>query len=477
MTRNVMTSDSRSERRLRAAHFLRLVIGAAILVAACGVHREETVPNYRDDIAPVVASRCVGCHNTEGAWRATSYRDVIGCVADGTVATRPNDAPLLRALAQPTHATVADTRPLFERWIAAGAPAFRGGVHAASFGDPRSPASHGRFLRAREFRPMMNGGDRDACGRCHDGSPNSFAARVAAPGATPCTTCHSSEGGPLGCTTCHGSNGKSYPPRDACYFPNDSRETTHAAHASAGVACGSCHPTPTTGAPAVPHGDGHLEVWLSSGTYDATNKTCTTRCHAGPGALRPIPTWGDPTKIKCGDCHGAPPPKHPLGACSNCHNEALHLNGRVDVGDGSGKCGACHGSGDDPWPSTNAHPKHKSPSKAAGVACSTCHPTPEAGHPRGDGKPIVRLLGVAAAGGRAPSFNAADRSCASTHCHDGVGAAEPTPKWTGSITCGGCHSIPPPPPHSTSSSCGMTACHAAPIAPGTATHVDGRIQL
>jgi predicted CxxxxCH...CXXCH cytochrome family protein len=474
---------------LRVAQFLRAATFAASLLSACAPHREESVPTYRDQVAALLSSRCAECHNAtraEGSWKATSYYEAIGCVADGSVATRKNDAPILRALARPSHAAVADTRAVFERWIAAGAPAFTSGTHAAAFVDPRSPDNHGRFLRARSFRPMMDGGDRDACGRCHDGAPNSAAARAAAPGATACTTCHSGEGGPLGCSTCHGSMGKAYPPRDACYFPDDKQAATHAAHVepgafSSGIACASCHPVPTTGAPAGAHGDGHIEVWLANGAFDANTKSCTTRCHAGPGAARPTPTWGDATKMKCGDCHGAPPPMHASGACTNCHRDsgtALHVNGKVDVGDGSGKCGACHGTGDNPWPSTSAHPKHQAPTSAVAVSCTTCHPAPEPGHPRGDGKPIVRLLGVAAAGGRAPTFDATDKSCSNTPCHYGPGAARPAPKWADpAIACGDCHSIPPPPPHSTSTSCGMIGCHVAPIAPGTTTHIDGRIQL
>jgi hypothetical protein len=50
----------------------------------------------------------------------------------------------------------------------------------------------------------------------------------------------------------------------------------------------------------------------------------------------------------CNDCHGAPPVAHPAGPCTNCHSEAnangtaltpgpLHLNGRIDFGDGTGQ--------------------------------------------------------------------------------------------------------------------------------------------
>ena len=120
-------------REFRATHFLRV---AAFVVVGCAPHREETIPTYRDDVANVLSTRCAECHNAsraEGGWRATSYYEVVGCIADGTVATRPNDPPILRALARPSHAAVADTRALLEKWIAAGAPASRGGVHPPGF--------------------------------------------------------------------------------------------------------------------------------------------------------------------------------------------------------------------------------------------------------------------------------------------------------------------------------------------------------
>ena len=91
-------------------------------------------------------------------------------------------------------------------------------------------------------------------------------------------------------------------------------------------------------------------------------QTCAVYCHDQGGA-RPRPTWSETTPMACGDCHGSPPSGHYVGPCSNCHAEAnatgtaltggpLHLNGKVDLGNGSGLCGACHGTGDSPWPST-----------------------------------------------------------------------------------------------------------------------------
>ena len=53
-------------------------------------------------------------------------------------------------------------------------------------------------------------------------------------------------------------------------------------------------------------------------------------------------------------------------------------NGKVDLGNGSGLCGACHGSGDSPWPSTAAHAAHQNPTLAESLACSSCHVVPAA---------------------------------------------------------------------------------------------------
>jgi len=491
----------------RSAWSLAAIMAAS--VAACSTHRAEQVPTYRDDLAVVVVQRCTPCHAEPapaGGFRASSYLDVIGCTADGTPAARSDNAPILRALASPSHSGVADTRELFERWIRAGAPAFTGGVHPASFIDPRSPESHGKFLRARQWKPMLDASDRDACGVCHEGAP-ARPSKVSepAPGATACTNCHSAENGPLSCSTCHGGiGGSAYPPRDSCFFPSKGPDS-HAAHVQpsaakqSGLDCASCHPTPTTGAPSGTHGDGHVEVWLGSGSFDATSRACATRCHSGPGAARPAPTWGEATKMVCTDCHGTPPPAHAKGACSNCHREAnaagtallatnLHLNLQVNPGDGSGRCGSCHGNGDDPWPSTGAHAKHKTPGSAAPVACSTCHDVPQPGdrHPRGDGAAIVRLSGLATKGGRAPTWDAATKTCTNTYCHYGPGATLPAPTWTSgpsASTCGACHAAPPPPPHTTSSSCGLVGCHNGAVSGGaltpggSAVHVDGRIQL
>ena len=84
-------------------------------------------------------------------------------------------------------------------------------------------------------------------------------------------------------------------------------------------------------------------------------------------------TWTQaPAPVGCNDCHLSPPANHYTGACTGCHAEAnatgtaltpgpLHVNGKVDLGNGSGQCGACHGSGNSPWPTTQVHAAHQNP--------------------------------------------------------------------------------------------------------------------
>lgn len=461
--RAMPTCVSRARRTVFArTQFLRVVVGAAI--AGCISERAPLEPSYRDDIGPLVAARCASCHSGEapaGGLGLGSYLDLIGC-ANGQPLTVGGDPKLLRALDGPSHASVRDTRDVLARWLARGAPASNGGVHPASFVDPRSAARHGKFLRDRRWKPMLDATNADACGKCHAGAAASAAS--AAPGATTCTTCHRES--VLACNTCHGA-AKAYPPRDACFFPTESGGA-HAAHVEpsastpAGVPCASCHPVPTVGLPGGTHGDGAVQVYLAGGSFDAATKACTTACHAGIGALRPTPKWTD--EVKCGDCHSVPPPAHPAGTCANCHSPLLHANGRVDLGDGSGKCGACHGTGDDPRPKTAAHAKHA-------FDCSTCHAT-DSKHPNGELS--VRLLGLAAKGGRSPVYDPASKSCGSTYCHDLGGGTNRTPKWSETISgCNSCHSSPPPPPHTASAACGTAGCHLDVVG----KHVNGAIDL
>lgn len=330
---------------------------------------------------------------------------------------------------------------------------------------------------------------------------------------TPCTSCHAEQGGVLACSTCHGDGARAAPPRDRCFFPEDvPRAGAHVAHVepsavrSEGLACKTCHPVPDSaslfgGA----HANGAVDVSLDptvagqAAQYHAGSGVCSTTCHARPGAAKPAPAWSDAGPLACGDCHGDPPPRHLAGACTSCHREAdatgarltaprLHVNGRVDLGDGSGACGACHGHGDDPWPGSGAHATHRAPDAAAAVACQACHdvPTtfgPGTEHPHG-GPAVVRFSGLAVARGAQPSF--ASGTCSQVYCHGAglIGPVAPARAWLDASgaakACdGGCHGAPSGPPHIADTSCWK--CHPSDVDPGPrgptisvpARHVNG----
>lgn len=441
-----------------------------------------------------------------------SFRSAAGCTEDGRpVTTPPVGALLLVALDRPDHAGIVSPgeRDVLRRWVEGGAPSVRGGVHPTRFGDPRAPGSHPDVLRAARWQPMLDKDHPDACGRCHDGTRSRpDGVLYPAPSATACNACHTEPDGIFACTTCHGAPGRSFPPRDGCFFPRDTTGAAHAAHAGTspsregGLPCSTCHPAPSSGAPGGTHGDGYVEVWLDTNvagaraTWDPTTKVCANTCHAR-GAAKPDPSWTARGPTTCNDCHRSPPAAHYEGPCTSCHREAdatgtrlaapkLHVNGKVDLGDGSGGCGACHGRGVDPWPTTGAHQAHASPRDAKPVACETCHVVPAGEkHPTRAGAATVRLIGLATKGGAPARYDAATKTCAATYCHAGPGGNASSPRWdqgTSASACGGCHALPPPAPHPAATTCGGVTCHDNLTTPsntltaaGRAVHVDGTI--
>jgi predicted CxxxxCH...CXXCH cytochrome family protein len=362
---------------------------------------------------------------------------------------------------------------------------------------------------------MLDPNDPNACGRCHDGAPTTPPeVSSPAPGAPACTNCHTQPGGALACSTCHGSGATASPPRDLCFFPADAANAgAHAAHVQpsaarpAGLACATCHPVPGNPVIGGLHGDGTVEIVFDptavagEASYDRTTQTCAVYCHDQGGA-RPRPTWSETAPMACGNCHGAPPSGHFVGACSNCHQEAnatgtalsggtLHLNGHVDLGNGSGLCGACHGTGDSPWPSTAAHSAHQNPTLTVSLDCTTCHivPTTVLDPVHLDGTVHVTFAGLATARGSLPVWDGA--RCTNVGCH-GAELADPAaaPVWTDTsgaqAQCGACHGVPPT-QHTASTDCSRADCHSAEVslgANGTPTiapaglplHVDGIIE-
>lgn len=494
-----------------AGDFVILLLCVSAL--GCRARRDDAqIVAYRGEIQPLLEARCASCHNDarhEGGYNVASYLDAIGCAEGDRPATLPRDAsPFETALARADHATLVndDERTQLLAWVRAGTPLGRG-VHGDHWLDPRASDFHGAFLRSGHYRAITDTNDADYCGRCHGG----LAAQetISAPGANACGTCHREPEGVFACNTCHRAEGGSgdRARRSACFFPNEN-SGSHDAHLRAsdthaqGYACSTCHPTPSTTLDAKAiftgtHADGYLEVWFdrSAGRlarFDAESRRCSDTCHANGGA-RPAPTWGD-APMRCGDCHGAPPSDHYVGACSSCHAEAnaegttlsggaLHLNGIVDRGDGSGTCGSCHGSGDSPWPSSGAHAAHRAPNAAVAVACETCHAIPSAeAHPRG-GAVRVQLSSRA---GRSAHYDATDQSCKNTACHAARGGEVSAPRWNQGASaraCGACHSVPPPAPHPATNRCDGASCHGQSVINGAITpigaahHVDGRLDF
>lgn len=504
---------------------------AVTSAVSCSANRAPApTPVFDQDVASILAANCTKCHGTTSpaaGWSAESFLGAIGCVSpSGDPASLPTSsaAPILSALLTAPHVALlspTDAATL-AAWVKGGSLAFQGTVHVPGIIDPRSPSFHGTLLRRQRWAQMLDSQNPNACGKCHDGTLSRPAAvTFAAPGATACTSCHDQPGGVLACGTCHGNGARAYPPRDLCFFPEEATTAgAHAAHVQSsadragGYACSTCHPVPVTSPPESImtglHGDGTVEMSFdhaligTEASFNASTGVCAVACHDA-GGHRPRPAWTDTTPVGCNDCHLSPPAGHYRGSCTGCHAEAnangtalsggpLHLDGRVELGNGSGECGACHGTGSSPWPSTLAHPGHQSPSITVPVACSDCHLVPSSilapGHL--DGIVQVVFSGRATERGASPVWNGV--SCTDVACHGGSLPAPPavTPVWADTTgagsACGACHSIPPTTDHTPSSSCTLSYCHGAEVvlsvggaplisAAGESLHINGVINF
>ena len=338
----------------------------------------------------------------------------------------------------------------------------------------------------------------ESCTVCHG---TDFAGTAVAPS---CLRCH--KNGPTTCDTCHGSQlGDAHP----AHLLGTSQGKT--------LTCAECHPMPkdfrdpghlyeADGSPrtaplriqfgtlaglSAPRG-----IRLPAPGYVAAERACeNVYCHGAPfgdaAATWTRPTWqGDGTQASCGTCHGLPPKSHDSAQhlCVKCHNRTvdagnkllaagLHLNGRVDVGDGSGSCTACHGS-----PASIAPPfdvSRNSDVSAIGVGvhqshlqathrlrgamtCSDCHLVPSSitspGHISADQSAPVfpstpSFVSVAQADGAIPRWDRVTQRCSDVYCHgggrklslDSASGLLKNPLWTqtGQAYCGACHGIPP----------------------------------
>lgn len=489
----------------------------ALAAAACGEVRELPARpvDWESDVRPLLEARCAQCHaapSPAGGWSVARVTDALACVelADGGVAA---GGRLRRALERDDHRPYVDdvVRAAVTRWLAGPALPRRGAMHDPGFVDPRSPSFHGRSLRAARWAPMLDATRQEACGRCHAGAPARPAdAGAPAPGATPCTDCHDRPGGALACDTCHPAARRWT--LSPCFAPTAAPADAHARHVNAGsslvepLVCTACHPSRDATLASGPHGDGHVDIRFDEGVagpgarFEAATARCAVRCHAAtPGA--PSPQWREPQRgLSCAGCHATPPAGHWPGPCTTCHIEPnargdaltaarLHLNGRVDPGDGSGTCAACHGRDGDPWPLDATHQRHHTTALTSPIGCGECHEVPAtvlaAGHLDDRGAADVRLGSRASLRGARPSY--ADRTCARVACHgEGVtGRVDARVTWgaPGPLGCNGCHDVPPPYPHSVATGCEVATCHGGSfervdgalqaLPAGRATHIDG----
>jgi predicted CxxxxCH...CXXCH cytochrome family protein len=340
-------------------------------------------------------------------------------------------------------------------------------IHPDGIADPQSPDFHGNLIQA-------NGWDLGVCAKCHGAD---FAGGTSGKS---CLKCH--DQGPTGCTVCHAQ-----PPDTGA----------HLAHTRK-FDCTVCHVKPTA------YRDvGHLfdtdgsviaRARITFGGIATTNgatpaydgaRCSATYCHGDA-----TPAWnGGSAEATCGSCHTIPPANHASNRCGDCHGrvanssaqivgEALHVNGKINLGDDSGTCLACH-----PTPG-GAHASHTQAlhQLRGPIGCTECHVVPTAvdspghiDHPRASVFPPGSGV-LARANGAQPSWDG--MMCSGTYCH---GDAKPT--WVpgnGAASCGSCHAIPPADSAhtgvtslSTCASCHPTTMNASGSLIVGGTHLDG----
>jgi predicted CxxxxCH...CXXCH cytochrome family protein len=427
----------------------------------------ERCLTYKDDLAPVFARDCAGCHASPSPAAGvdlTTYENVL--------AARDRIPP---ALAEPDHASVAGDRDEIDQWLGAcGAAYFHSYIHPGGILDPASADFHGTVIKDSgwNFAP---------CQKCHGDDWKGGNAGVS------CYTCHAE--GPTGCSVCHGQ-----PPATGA----------HLAHTrNVALDCTSCHEKPLVYSDAGHLTPASLVVLPKRGSF-SDGRCSGVYCHGGDftdlsgapfsdrAAHDNTPLWtGGPSEAACGNCHGIPPSNHARYQCSECHPKVMnadgaildpsrHDDGKLSLGDESGSCAACHPT--DPAKLSGAHLSHMTAPLGlrAPLDCGDCHTVPKAiddpGHIDRAGGPQIHFGVLATANGSAPTFDGA--RCANTWCH---GAA--TPAWSdgpSAAWCGACHAVPPADAsHNAGMSLnGCVACHASSIdAHGTfvpgGTHLDG----
>lgn len=505
-----------------------LVLGLG--VPACTQSRfwalPEGCPEYRTEIAPVLAESCVSCHGperAEGGYLLDSYSHVVALDDAGTTRVSAGDpSSLLLSMAEGAQghpSAPAEVQALLRRWVTTCELSyFSSNVsHGGEWVNPHAQDFHGSVLRASDW-------DFAACAACH-GAPDDVSGGSSG---LSCTACHPN--GATACNVCHGSPANAAPPRPTSgserpFEISVGAHQTHVRGGSLGRAfdCDVCHAVPQAYSD-----EGHIdaspaEVLLSGlataddavATWDAEQATCSAYCHGVTltGGTNTEPTWSvvDGSESACGACHGVPPPTpHVQRAdCYACHptvdaamtfiNPGNHIDGEVDLS-GLG-CGSCHGSEASPAPpmdldgesatsrrGVGAHEQHlQSSDWRAAVLCADCHVVPASlsapGHTDSAAPAEVEFGDRARVGGIEATWNG--ETCG-VYCHGATlsGGAHVEPVWTQvdgtQTTCDGCHGLPPSANHPQMSDC--SGCHGAVVGANDTTiiapnlHINGTVE-
>ncbi|MDD5107284.1 MAG: CxxxxCH/CxxCH domain-containing protein, partial [Desulfuromonadaceae bacterium] len=280
---------------------------------------------------------------------------------------------------------------------------------------------------------------------CHDnGKGVSVPSPVWGASAAPCTACHE-----LSPTT--GSH--------AAHLTNPNQANKRTPNT---FACRDCHAGVTQGGPAnaTDHLDGNIDVYKSTAgdlgylvnkTKGTAPGTCaTTYCHSsgqGPTANDAIPvfastppTWGSTISSNCnGTCHvttGISSGSHTVhlapnpGRCDYCHTYAgsggyyysNHINGLIDVGEGSYTKGGAPGNGYGTCSTTSCH---------TDVYSNNTFTTPEWGTATATGCSLCHTVAIGATG-PATGSHAAHNDSTCTDCH-AAGTTSITKPGTGHL--------------------------------------------
>lgn len=497
-------------RPLRAIAAGPVAVFLAALALGCSeprqwAHDDRGTLAWREDIQPLFAARCASCHSgatPAGSYDVSKYTAALGDRAAPVAVAGEAGSKLLQVLdpskADATHQPVSDVFARVQKWVVEDRLAYlKSAVHTGGLLLPGEPDFHGAILQGKDW----NFG---ACQKCHGEDFKGGSAQRS------CFACH--EKGPTDCQTCHGPTGlhgksgahakhlqggdlqKQLDCSECHTKPNAWNDVGHILDASGRAITTTAHAPVTFGAFAATS----TKDRTAAPSYDTASAGCASvYCHGGAfndtAATNPKPHWTPvgADQAKCGTCHGLPPSNHKMGdlACSTCHglvvdadkkiiNAALHMDGKIELGNGQENCSACHGSAQTPAPppdlsgssdpssvTVGAHLVHLTmPHALRGpLGCNECHADITAvdspghiDHPLpATVFPADNYTGIANADGAQPTWDRNSATCSSVYCHGGgthfasdtATTLFRTPSWivpdTTAARCGACHGIPP----------------------------------